>query len=356
MRFEANTLYLSGELTRHTVSDLLTQLERIKPERLGAIDLAEVEFIDSAGVAFLDELHWRFRTDAPRLVNIGEDISDAIDTFSDKSEPISGYPHQENFILRIGAFLYKMADTFVEGLYLFADIAFWSVHDILSNKGQRKGSVIQQSLLIGVDAVGIIALLSLVLGLIIALQSAAQLRQFGVGIFIADLISISMVREMGPMITAIILAGRSGSAIASEIASMKISEEVDALKMMAINPIRFVVVPKMHAITICMPLLVTMSILIGIAGGLLIAVTYLNLSVVSYYNQALNALILKDIVVGLGKSVVFAWVIVAVGSYYGFRVSGGAEDVGKATTQSVVASIFYIILLNAIFSLIFYFG
>ncbi len=356
MRFEANTLFLSGEITRHTVSGLLTQLERVRPGQLEAIDLAEVEFIDSAGVAFLDELRWRYRSDAPRLVNIGDDISDAIETFSDSAEPISGYPQQENFIVRIGSFLVKMADTFVEGLYLFADIAFWSVHDIFSKKGQRRGSVIQQSLLIGVDAVGIIALLSLVLGLIIALQSAAQLRQFGVGIFIADLISISMVREMGPMMTAIILAGRSGSSIASEIASMKISEEIDALKMMAINPIRFVVVPKMHAITICMPLLVTMSILIGIVGGLLIAVTYLNLSVTSFYNQALNALILKDIVVGLGKSVVFAWVIVVVGSYYGFQVKGGAEDVGKATTQSVVASIFYIILLDAIFSLIFYFG
>ncbi|MBU0567119.1 ABC transporter permease, partial [bacterium] len=218
---------------------------------------------------------------------------------------------------------------------------------------QRRGSTIAQSLLIGVDALGIIGLLSLIIGLILALQSAAQLRQFGASIFVADLIAISMVREMGPMMTAIIVAGRSGSSIAAEIATMKVTEEIDALKMMAINPIRYVVVPKLHAITICMPFLVVISTIIGIVGGLIIAVTYLDLSVISYFNEAIGVLSLKDVLVSLTKSIFFSWVIVIIASYYGFKVQGGAEGVGKATTASVVASIFAVIVLDALFSLIF---
>ena len=210
--------------------------------------------------------------------------------------------------------------------------------------------MIKQSLLIGVDALGIVGLLSLIIGLILALQSAAQLRQYGASIFVADLIAISMVREMGPIMTAIMIAGRSGSAIASEIATMQVTEEIDALKMMAINPVRYIVVPKVHAITICMPLLVTLSTIIGIFGGLIIATTYLDLSAVSYFTEIFKVLSLKDIMVGLSKSFAFAWVIVFIGSYYGFNVKGGAEGVGKATTLSVVASIFAIIVLDVIFS------
>ncbi|HDR05844.1 MAG TPA: ABC transporter permease, partial [Candidatus Marinimicrobia bacterium] len=170
---------------------------------------------------------------------------------------------------------------------------------------------------------------------------------------VADLIAISMVREMGPMMTAIIVAGRSGSAIASEIATMVVTEEVDALKMMAISPVRYLVAPKFNAMTICMPLLVTLSIIVGMFGGLLVGYFYLNLSPQAYIAESFMILTLKDLFIGLSKSVFFAWVIVIIGSHYGFKVSGGAEGVGKATTASVVASIFAVIVLDAVFSLIF---
>ena len=136
---------------------------------------------------------------------------------------------------------------------------------------------------------------------------------------------------------------------------MKVTEEIDALKMMAINPIRYIVVPKFHALTICVPLLVTASILVGILGGLIVAVTYLNLSWVSFINRIFEVVRLKDLLIGLGKSFFFAWVIIIIGSYYGFKVRGGAEGVGKVTTQAVVASIFWVIILDAINSMIFYF-
>ena len=155
------------------------------------------------------------------------------------------------------------------------------------------------------------------------------------------------------MMTAIIIAGRSGSAFAAEISSMKVSEEIDALRMMAVNPIRYIVVPKFLAITISMPLLVTLSMVLGIVGGFIIGVTYLDLTPVSYFNETLSILTLEDLMVGYSKSIFFAGVIVVIGSYYGFRAEGGAEGVGRVTTSAVVASIFAVILLDAFFSLIY---
>ena len=144
----------------------------------------------------------------------------------------------------IGAGLIDAFNAFVQTLVMAADIFYWSFVGLFQHSGQRKGSFTQQGIALGIQAVPVVGLLSLIIGFILSLQSAAQLRNFGANVFIADLLSISLVREMGPMMTAIIVAGRSGSAIASEIASMQVSEEIDALRMMAINPIRYVVVPK----------------------------------------------------------------------------------------------------------------
>jgi len=246
--------------------------------------------------------------------------------------------------------------NFLTLLYLVADIFYWSVVGLFRRRGQRKGSFVQQSLLIGVDALAIVGLIAFLIGLILALQSAAQLRQFGANIFVADLIGIAMLREMGPIMTAIVVAGRSGSAIASEIATMVVTEEIDALQTMALNPIRFVVVPKFHAITLTMPLLTIFADLLGILGGFIIGITYLQLSAAAFINELLTVLFLKDVMTGLFKSVVFAWIIVIVGSYFGMQVKGGAEGVGRATTASVVASIFYVIVADSILGLIFYFG
>ncbi|HOD53596.1 MAG TPA: ABC transporter permease, partial [Candidatus Cloacimonadota bacterium] len=250
-----------------------------------------------------------------------------------------------------GSAVINFSKELFEMLVLTSDIVYWSIVGIWNKRGQRKGSLIQQGVLIGVDALPIVALLSFIIGFIISLQSATQLKQFGANIFLANLIAISMVRELGPLVTAIIVAGRSGSAIASEIATMKVTEEIDALKMMALNPIRYVVVPKFHAVTFCMPLLVLFSILIGIFGGMLIGIYYLDLSLVAFLNACLEVTALKDIVISMAKSIVFAWQIVIVGSHYGFQVTGGAEGVGKATTIAVVISIFSVIVMDALFSL-----
>ncbi|MBN2461322.1 MAG: MlaE family lipid ABC transporter permease subunit [Candidatus Cloacimonetes bacterium] len=355
MNYSDKKLFLQGALTKSTVPVLSGQVHEFLGREIRFIDLNEVTAIDSAGVAFLDDLQERLQQYRPRVVNLSPAVRDTIKVFTRRVGPEIKAVQPENVLVKIGSGLLLWKDSVVRSFILAADIIFWSIIGIFDRKGQRKGSVISQSILIGVDALGIIGLLSLILGLILALQSAAQLRQFGANIYVADLIAISMVREMGPMMTAILVAGRSGSAIASEIATMKVTEEIDALRMMAIDPIRYVVVPKFHAITICMPLLVTVSTLVGIVGGLIIGITYLDLSPVSYFNEAFNILTFKDVIIGLMKSLFFAWVIVIIGSYYGLSVKGGAEGVGKVTTLAVVASIFWVIVLDAINSLIFYF-
>ena len=355
MEYKEQTLFLDGELTKYTVPALNDKFLKLKNEQIIAVDLKEITKIDSAGVAFIDELMAELKLDPGAGLMMSKMVLTAYNAFTSSEVVQQIVTKKLDFFTQLGHGFVDFVESLKDGISLIADISYWSFVGIFNKKGQRKGSVIRQALFIGVDALGIIALLSMILGLILALQSAAQLRQFGANIFVADLMGVSMVTEMGPILTAIILAGRSGSSIASEIATMKVTEEIDALKMMAINPIRYVVVPKLHAITICIPLLVTASTIIGIFGGLIIAVTYLDLSATVFMNRMFEVVTFRDAVIGLGKSYFFAWVIVIIGSYYGFNVKGGAEGVGKVTTQAVVASIFWVIILDAINSLIFYF-
>jgi phospholipid/cholesterol/gamma-HCH transport system permease protein len=352
MKINNKTLFLEGELNKKTVPTLQKEWLKIAKKELEFIDLQAVHSIDSSGVAFIDIIR-REKTGKVEIINIQEQIKGTFETFSSQRLKKINKDAPETIFVQLGDFIYNSRFVITDFLFLTSEIVYWALVGIFTSKGQRKGSFVQQSLLIGVDATGIILLLSIIIGLILALQSAAQLRQFGANVFVADLISISMVREMGPMMTAIIIAGRSGSSIASEIATMKVTEEIDALKMMAINPIRYVVVPKFHAMTVCMPLLVTLSTLIGIVGGLIVAMVYLDLSVVTFVTRVLDTLTPKDVLVGISKSIVFAWVIVIIGSFFGFQVKGGAEGVGKVTTGSVVASIFAVIFLDALFSLIY---
>ncbi|HET6344575.1 MAG TPA: ABC transporter permease, partial [Myxococcota bacterium] len=187
-------------------------------------------------------------------------------------------------------------------------------------------------------------------------QSAAQLRQFGANLFVADLIGVSITRELGPLITAIVVAGRSGSAIAAEIATMVITEEIDALKTMGLNVTRFIIVPKVVAISITQPILTVMANALAIFGGFLVAIFYLDVSPVAFLGRLQTALFVKDVLTGLFKSLLFANLIVTIGALCGLRTTGGADAVGRSTTTSVVAGIFAIIVADAACSLIFYFG
>jgi phospholipid/cholesterol/gamma-HCH transport system permease protein len=218
----------------------------------------------------------------------------------------------------------------------------------------RWGATFVQMVTVGVNSLPIVGTISFIMGLIIAMQSAYQLQRFGAVIYVADLVGVSVTRELAPLITAIIIAGRSGSAIAAEIGSMKVSEELDALRTMALNPFNFLVAPRTLAMMIVLPCLTVLADLLGILGGMILGITSLNIPWIAYFNETANAVMMSDFVSGLVKSFFFAAIIAIVGAFQGFHVVGGAEGVGKATTSAVVQSIFLIILADMLFTALFY--
>ncbi|HFE52337.1 MAG TPA: ABC transporter permease [Bacteroidetes bacterium] len=237
---------------------------------------------------------------------------------------------------------------------LVGEALFWLVIAPLRGRKLRWRSTVEQMVRIGVDSVPIVSMISFFVGLILGMQAAYQLKPFGVTIYMANLVGVSVTRELGPMLTAIVIAGRSGSAIAAEIGTMKVSEEIDALRTMGLNPVQFLVVPRLLAMLIMLPALTVIADVVSIIGGTVVGVLWEQLDAVRYINQTATALVLKDIITGLFKSGVFALLVATIGCYQGFSVAGGAEGVGKRTTASVVVSIFMIIAADMFFTMLFY--
>jgi phospholipid/cholesterol/gamma-HCH transport system permease protein len=239
---------------------------------------------------------------------------------------------------------------------MFYQSNYWTFVGPLRGKGLRWRASIRQMVVIGFDAVPIVSLISLFIGIIIALQGAYALRKFGALNFVVDMVAVTITRELGPLLTAIIVIGRSGSSFAAEIGTMKVGEEVDALETMGLNPIRFLVVPRYLAMLIMLPCLTTVADTAGVLGGALFAFVNLGWSLQNYLLRTADSLLMRDIVSGLIKSLVFAVIITKIGCYEGFAVQGGAEGVGRSTTASVVKSIFSVIAADMIFTAIFYYG
>jgi phospholipid/cholesterol/gamma-HCH transport system permease protein len=245
---------------------------------------------------------------------------------------------------------------YLSGLYdLSAKAAYWTFVAPFKGRKVKWDNALHQMVLAGVDSIPIVSLISLFIGIVMALQGAYQLEKFGASYYVTALVGVSMTRELGPLITAIVIAGRSGSAFAAELGTMKVSEEIDALEAMGLNSVRYLVVPKYLALLVMMPCLTLISDLAGILGGGIFEVLQLDQTFRTFLTATRDFLVMRDITTGLIKSFVFGLIITKVGCYEGFSVQGGAEGVGKATTSSVVVSIFLIILADVIFTAIFYY-
>ncbi len=219
----------------------------------------------------------------------------------------------------------------------------------------RSRQVFEQMVKIGVDSFPISTLTSFFIGVVIAFQSAYQMQKVSAEMYIPSLVSISMTREIGPILTALVVAGRVGASIAAELGSMKVTEQIDALETLATNPVKYLVAPRFIALFTMLPILTVYADLVGMFGGYLVCVYKLDLTHAIYMKMAFEPLVLKDIFTGLFKTLVFASVICTVSCYEGMRVEGGAEGVGAATTRAVVTSFILIIASDAIFTVIFYF-
>jgi len=220
--------------------------------------------------------------------------------------------------------------------------------------GRSFQRAIRQSMIVGVRAIPIISLITFFVGVIIALQGAYGLQRLGAIQLVAGLVAISITRELGPLVAAIVVIGRSGSSFAAEIGAMRVSEELDALKTMALDPVAFLVTPKLIAMMLMMPCLTIWSDLMGVLGGALFGVNGAGFTFGSYFIATREALALRDVTTGLVKSLVFGMVITAVGCYEGFTTGAGAEEVGRSTTSAVVISIFLVVLIDLAFTYLFY--
>jgi len=243
---------------------------------------------------------------------------------------------------------------FLTACKLLVDTAFWIVVAPLRGKGLRFRAATEQFVSVGYDSLPIVMLISLLLGAILAMQSAYQLESFGVGYLVPDLVAVAAMRELAPLMTAILITGRSGSAFTAEIGTMKVSEEIDALEVMGLNPIKYLVVPKFIGTTLAVPLVTAVATFTMIIGGFLLSALYLGQDATIYLERSADSVTAKDFATGFVKSVFFAIVICLVGVYRGFEVEGGAEGVGKKTTSSVVTSIFLVIVVDVIFTYMFF--
>jgi phospholipid/cholesterol/gamma-HCH transport system permease protein len=219
----------------------------------------------------------------------------------------------------------------------------------------RLGRAVHQAMAVGVEAIPIVSLISFFVGMIFALQSAYQLRKLGALQYVADAVAIAITRELGPLMTAIMVIGRSGSSFAAEIGTMKVNEEIDALETMALEPVHFLVAPKFLAMILMLPCLTIWADFMGVCGGSLFGITNAGFTLASYFHRTLDALLLRDVTTGLIKSVMFGVVITAVGCQEGFSTGLGSEQVGRSTTSAVVKSIFMVILVDLVFTTLFYF-
>lgn len=239
---------------------------------------------------------------------------------------------------------------------LMVETANWMVVQPLRGKGLRVRSTIEHFVEYGVGSLPIVGMICFLIGVIMAMQSAYTLKAWGATLYVANLVGVSALRELAPLMTAILITGRNGSAITAEIGTMKVSEEIDALRVMGLNPTKYLVVPKFLAMLLAVPCVTLLAMIIMILGGFTTAVLFVGIDPRAYFDQTARALVAKDLVTGVVKSFFFAIVICWVGVYRGFQVEGGAEGVGRQTTSSVVTSIFIIILVDLLWTALFYFG
>jgi phospholipid/cholesterol/gamma-HCH transport system permease protein len=349
---------IAGRMDQNTAPDLIRSIsENMGRKTIGpvTVHLRQVTYFDDYGALVLSELS-RFAS-AERGFEILDPAhkTDSVLSFVDLKafdRPLVQSAVPDNFVERIGqSALTRMSGARV--MVAFLGSVFISFVKIIA---KPKSLRINDTILImektGVRALPIVSLISFLLGLVIAFMSSIQLQQFGANIYVASLVAIAMVSELGPIMTAIVVSGRSGSAFAAEIGAMKISEEIDALATMGFDPVSFLAVPRILASVIVVPILTVFSSIFAILGGLAVGVFLLDLTVSSYMTQTIEILTLFEISWGMMKSIVFSVLISWVGCLRGFQAKGGADAVGNAATSAVVSGVFLIIIFDSFFAIL----
>ncbi len=353
-------LQLQGRIDRRCAGTVLKAIQsevKAKMPRKVTVDLNRTTYFDDFGALILFELR-RFAQEHRIAFSLVQPPPRAAEilrltNFDDpQSCALAIRPRRSNFILRLGEAVIAQLHNLRFLVSFLGSVMLCFGQVFMHPRSLRLGDTILFMQKTGVDALPIVGMISFLLGLIMAFVSSLQLAQFGASIYVASLVALAMVSELGPIMTAIVVAGRSGSAFAAEIGTMRISDEIDALYTMGISPTLFLVVPRILATMIVVPLLTIFSDLFAIMGGMVISVTLFDLTITTYLSQTIKSLTLFELNWGLMKSVVFAAIVAWIGCLRGFQVRGGASGVGNAATSAVVSGIFLIILFDSIFAVI----
>jgi len=350
------TIYLQGKMDSGNASQLIELFGPLikdrSPDSL-TVDLKKVTYLDDFGALVLVELRDMMTALKGHfnLKNAREEVLFTLgsETLAEPQSLIRVRP--PNMFIRLGDAILRYATDVKYLISFVGSVCLAFTYSFLHPKSFRVDDTFLYMQKTGIDALPIVGMISFLMGLIMAFMSSVQLQMFGANIYVASLVSLAMTREFGPIMTAIIVAGRSGSSFASEIGTMQISEEVDALFTMGFDPTRYLAVPKILASVLVVPILTLFSDVFAIAGGLAVGVLMLDLTANAYILQTVKTLSLFDVLLGIFKSSIFAFLISWIGCLRGFRVRGGAASVGQATTSAVVSGIFLIILFDSIFAL-----
>jgi phospholipid/cholesterol/gamma-HCH transport system permease protein len=356
-------LYLSGEFGLKNLTAFTAEIRNVyKTQKIPTmeLDFSGITYIDSAAAMAMIQLRKEAaaKNIISTVVNLNDEAKGIFSVIDEKAltePPLKTKGTSDGLMIQIGDASINVLHDAAKFILFFGDLLSAIAYTVLHPRSLRTKDVLFYMKRAGVDGLPIVGLISMLIGLIIAFMSFLQLRLLGANIYVPALVSYAMIKELGPIMTAILVAGRSGSAFAAEIGTMVVNEEVDALKTMGFDSVRFLAVPKVIATVIVVPLLTIYSDVFGIVGGLIVGVTGLDLTVNTYMRQSLNAVTVFDVVASLIKAAVFAALIAGIGCQKGFQVRSGAQDVGRYTTSAVVSAIFLIVAIDSLFAVILYY-
>ena len=353
----------SGDWTVHAlkgVAGIMQQLRRIKRNIPIQWDVSEVGKVDSTGMMLFIRSYDVILTHNCSIEVIGakaehEQMYRLLRRYAPSApkDKVTFFSRHLSLFTNLG----KKSEAFVKNLTAFftfiGENFVHLIYTLFHPRSLRFGAIIKNIEEAGVRAMPIVAMISFLIGMVIAYQAAVQLQKFGADIFIVDMIAISVTRELAPLITAIVVAGRTGSSYTAQLGVMKITEEIDAMRIMGFDPHRFLVLPRIIALIIALPLMIFFADIIGIGAGLFISHIHLHISYAELLHRLQNVLAQKHIWIGILKGPFFAWLIASVSCFYGFQVSKNTESIGRFTTMSVVNAIFLVIACDALFSVVF---
>jgi phospholipid/cholesterol/gamma-HCH transport system permease protein len=344
----------SGSWTIEYLTNITSHLETFHPVSNVVWDFTDISDIDSSGIALWHLTDQKLRNNGFISITRGENEDHRHLYRLLYSKPFQNLQPQlpPPFFYRLGREAHRSllgVNAFLTFLGEAIILLFYTLRRPHLIRYRAIGAHIVET---GINALPIIAISAFLIGVVVAYQSVVQLQKFGADIFIVDMIGISLTRELAPLITAIVVAGRSGSAFTAQIGAMKMTQEIDAMKTMGFDPFTFLVWPRVIALMLVMPLLIFFADMVGIFGGMVIAATQSHLSFTEFINRLQGALALKHYLIGIFKGPFFAFLIAFVSTYRGFQVSMNTESIGRYTTKSVVNAIFLVIACDALFSIL----